>query len=70
MLNTQYIRELLDDHNWSIGKLAIKSGISKAQISRILSNKRGAGEKTIQGLLKAFPEVDMKRLFFTDDVTF
>jgi transcriptional regulator with XRE-family HTH domain len=55
MLNITYVQELMKEHGWSIGQLAVKSGVSKAQLSRILSEKRGAGARTIEGILRAFP---------------
>jgi len=64
MVNTEYVKELMENHGWTLGQLSVKSGISKAQLSRILSDKRGAGAKTLEGLLKAFPEAEVEKLFF------
>lgn len=64
MLNTEYVQELMRKKGYTLGQLSIKSGISKAQLSRILSDKRGAGAKTLEGLLKAFPEAEVEKLFF------
>ena len=63
MLNIDYIKSLMVSHNMTIGQLAIKSGISKVQLSRLLQKKRGAGSKTIAGILKAFPDADKDSLF-------
>jgi transcriptional regulator with XRE-family HTH domain len=63
MLNTDYVQELIDKHGWSLGQLAARSGVSKAQLSRIFSEKRGAGARTMEGILRAFPEADKNRLF-------
>jgi transcriptional regulator with XRE-family HTH domain len=63
MLNTDYVQELMDKHGWSLGQLAARSGVSKAQLSRIFSEKRGAGARTMEGILRAFPEADKNRLF-------
>ena len=63
MLNIMYVQELMKEHGWSIGQLAVKSGVSKAQLSRLLSEKRGAGARTIEGILRAFPEADRNLLF-------
>lgn len=46
--------------------MSVKLGISKAQLSRILSDKRGAGAKTLEGLLKAFPEAEVEKLFLAE----
>ena len=63
MINVEYIKNLMEQHNMTIGQLAYKSGISKAQLSRLLQNKRGAGGKTIAGILRAFPDADKDTLF-------
>lgn len=64
MLNTQYVQELMEQRGWTIGQLSAKSGLSKAQLSRIFRKKRGAGAKTMEGILRAFPDADREKLFF------
>lgn len=64
MLNTEYVQELMKKRGYTLGQLSVKSGISKAQLSRLMSDKRGAGAKTFEGLLKAFPEAEVEKLFF------
>lgn len=64
MVNADYLKQLMKAHNYSIGQLSIKSGLSKSQISRILRGERGAGSKTMIKILKAFPEADPNKLFF------
>lgn len=54
MVNTEYVQDLMNEHGWTLGQLSVKSGISKAQLSRIMSDKRGAGSKTMEGLIRAF----------------
>ena len=63
MINSDHIRELMNEKGYTLGKLSIKSGVSKAQLSRILREKRGAGSKSIEGILRAFPEEDIKKFF-------
>jgi lambda repressor-like predicted transcriptional regulator len=62
-LNVEYVRELLSKKGWSVRKLAIKSGLSNATTCRIMNNKRGVGGKAIAGIMKAFPEEPMDKLF-------
>lgn len=69
MLNTEYVQELMDDHGWTLGQLSTRSGISKAQLSRLFRDKRGAGAKTMEGILHAFPEADKEKIFFVASVT-
>lgn len=64
MLNTGYVQELMDEKGWTLGQLAQKSGVSKAQLSRLMRDKRGAGAKTMEGIMHAFPEADVSKLFF------
>jgi helix-turn-helix domain-containing protein len=64
MLNVDYVQELMDDHGWTLGQLSSKSGLSKAQLSRLFRDKRHAGAKTMEGILRTFPEADKDRLFF------
>ncbi len=66
MINTEYVKEMMAEKGWTIGQLSQRSGISKAQLSRILHNKRGAGARTVRGLIKAFPDADKEKLFFLD----
>ncbi len=64
MINVDYVIELMEQKQYTIGQLSQKSGISKAQISRILRYERGIGGKSLEGILRAFPDADYKRLFF------
>lgn len=58
MLNVDYVQEIMDDHGWTLGQLSSKSGLSKAQFSCLFRDKRHAGAKTMEGILRAFPEAD------------
>jgi transcriptional regulator with XRE-family HTH domain len=61
--NTKLITDLLKEKNWSERKLAFKTGLSQATISRILRGKRGIGIKTYNALRKVFPEISLEMLF-------
>lgn len=63
VVNVAYIQMLIKSHNYTLGQLAVKSGISKAQWSRILAYKRGVGTKTIAGVMRAFPEARIDQIF-------
>lgn len=69
MLNIEYLKELMTTTNMSLEQLSEKSGISKAQLRRILSKKREIESETMIGLLQALPEADAERLFFTPVAT-
>ena len=62
-MDVAYIKGLMDEHKMTLGQLEIKSGISKSHLSRILSGKRGVGMKTIKGIMKAFPEAKIDKIF-------
>jgi len=64
--NIEYIKKLMSEKNWSNAKLALKAGVSKVTIGRVLSGKRGAGKHVIAGLIKAFPNEPINKLFFLD----
>lgn len=64
LLNVKYVEELMRSKGWSERQLALKSGLSSATISRVLSNKRGAGARTLAGIRKAFPSEPVDKLFF------
>lgn len=63
-LNVEYLQDILKKKGWSERNLAIRSGLSSATISRLITGKRGAGVRTIAGIRKAFPEEPIERLFF------
>ncbi len=62
-LNVGYVEELIKKRGWSERQLAMKSGLSPATISRIITGKRGAGTRTLSGIMKAFPNEPLDRLF-------
>jgi transcriptional regulator with XRE-family HTH domain len=66
--NKKYILDLLEKNNWSQNKLAIKAGVSKTTVSRWINGKRGAGKNLIAGLIRAFPNEPLDKLFFLDDM--
>ncbi|MHB9925954.1 helix-turn-helix transcriptional regulator [Clostridium botulinum] len=62
--NKEYILELVNKNNWSQNKFAKKAGVSNATISRWINGKRGAGSELIAGIIKAFPNESINKLFF------
>lgn len=66
--NKKYILDLLEKNNWSQNKLAIKAGVSKTTVSRWINGKRGAGKNLIAGLIRAFPNEPLDKLFFLEDM--
>lgn len=58
-----YIRKLVREHNWSGSELARRMGVSRSEANRFLNGERKGGNKLIGGLLKAFPEESLEKLF-------
>lgn len=61
--NRNYILELVRENDWTGSEFARKMEISRAEANRFLNNKRIGGKKLIGGLIKAFPEEPLNRLF-------
>jgi transcriptional regulator with XRE-family HTH domain len=66
--NREYIADLIRKRGWSANKLAMRMGVSRAEVSRFLNGKRTGGKKLIGGLLKAFPEESVEALFILPEV--
>jgi transcriptional regulator with XRE-family HTH domain len=64
--NIEYIRQIMKEHNWSNTQLAMKIGISRMEVSRLMRGVRVGGKKTIGGLIRAFPDEPLDKLFFLD----
>ena len=62
--NIEYIKIEMERHKWSGSQLAMKMGVSRMEVSRLLRGKRVGGKKCIGGLIKAFPDADINELFF------
>lgn len=62
--NINYIRKEMDRRKWTGSQLAMKMGVSRMEVSRLLRGKRVGGKKCIGGLIKAFPDADFNDLFF------
>lgn len=62
--NIEYIKKEMERHKWSGSQLAMKMGVSRMEVSRLLRGKRVGGKKCIGGLIKAFPDADLNELFF------
>lgn len=48
-----WLRNQLEQRGWTQSELSRRSGVSPAQITRVLSGERGLGEKSISALAKA-----------------
>lgn len=64
--NIEYIKQLQIKKGWSNAQLAMRMGVSKAHVGRIFSGKRDAGTKVISGIIRAFPNEPLDKLFILD----
>ena len=64
--NIEFIKAEMDKRHWSGSQLAMKMGVSRMEVSRLLRGKRVGGKKCIGGLIRAFPNASLDYLFFLD----
>lgn len=65
--NLEYILTLVRMNQWSGSELGRRMGVSRAEANRFLNGDRVGGKKVMGGLLKAFPNEPMDRLFILHD---
>lgn len=54
---------------WSIAELADRSGLSVETLYKLRDGSRQPGQRTIEGLLSAFPNLGYRDLFVPSDRT-
>ena len=64
--NIELIQSELKKRNWSGSRLAMKMGVSRMEVSRLLRGEHIGGKKCIGGLIKAFPDIPIDQLFFLE----
>lgn len=63
-INKEHVENLIKEKNWSRNQFARNAGISNTTVSRWLNGKRGAGKSLMAGIIKAFPDEPLDKLFF------
>ena len=63
------IKELMKSQSWCASELARRMGVSRSEVTRLLSGKRQGGTKIITGLKRAFPDVPLESLFYFPSVS-
>lgn len=61
--NKNYILYLVRENDWSGSELGRRMGISRSEANRLLNGQRIGGKKVIAGLIKAFPNEPLEKLF-------
>ena len=64
--NIEYVKQEMERRKLTDSHLAMKMGVSRMEVSRLLRGRRVGGKKCIGGLIKAFPNAELKDLFFLD----
>lgn len=66
MLNIDLVNKLMAERDLTRKALALDMGITESCLSRILSGKRTGSLDVIEGLAKAFPDVDLRDFLLLD----
>ena len=66
MLNIDLVNHLIEERDLTRKALAGDMGITESCLSRILSGKRTGSLEVIEGLAKAFPDVDLREFLLLD----
>ncbi len=66
MLNINFINTLMAERDLTRKGLAMEMGITESCLSRILNGKRAGSMEVIEGLAKAFPDVDLRDFLLLD----
>lgn len=62
MINVEYVKQLMTERDMSQKALAVDMQLTESCVSRILNGKRLGSLDFLEGLARAFPDVDL-RLF-------
>ncbi|MPZ68620.1 MAG: hypothetical protein GEU71_03735 [Actinobacteria bacterium] len=59
--------EVMGERKWSLKELAARADLPASTLYQIRLGRRGCGPVAIRGLLRAFPSLGYRDLFFDDD---
>ncbi len=65
--NKEYIISLAKQKGWHDAELARRLGVSRTEISRFVHGSRRGGSKLIGGIIKAFQDEPLDKLFFCSE---
>lgn len=66
MINVEYVKHLMTERDLTQQMLAVEMHVTESCVSRILNGKRLGSLDFLEGLARAFPDVDL-RLFLKAD---
>lgn len=66
-VNTEYLKERMEQENMSRSQFCERSGISASGLCRILKGERSGSFDILEGLIRAFPEDDYRSFLIIED---
>ena len=60
MVNVEYVKQLMQERGLSQKALASSMRLTESCISRILTGKRAGSLEFVEGLARAFPDIDLR----------
>ena len=66
MINVEYVKQLMEERDLTQQMLAVEMRVTESCVSRILNGKRLGSLDFLEGLARAFPDIDL-RLFLKAD---
>lgn len=60
MINVELVKQLMDERGMSQKALAVDAHLTESCISRMLNGKRAGSLELLEGLARAFPDVDLR----------
>lgn len=67
MINVEFVKQLMKERNLSQKALAIDTHLTETCISRVLNRKRSGSLEFLEGLIRAFPDVEIRLFLKMDD---
>ncbi len=65
-INVEFVKQLMKERDLSQKALAVDTHLTETCISRVLNGKRNGSLEFLEGLIRAFPDVEI-RLFLKMD---
>lgn len=66
MINVEYVKQLMEERDLSQKALAVELKLTESCISRILNGKRLGSLDFLEGIARAFPDVDLRTFLILD----
>ena len=67
MINVEFVKTLMKERGLSQKALAVDTRLTETCISRVLNGKRNGSIEFLEGLIRAFPDVEIRLFLKMDD---